>query len=75
MRMVRDKIKEQFLVIYRQAGRIATSLDLSLSVPRTVSRQMNRSNIPANATDEHYRRILAIPVLDTFIAEMELCFN
>ena len=75
MRMVRDKIKEQFLVIYRQAGRIATSLDLSLSVPRTVSRQMNRSNIPANATGEYYRRILAIPVLDTFIAEMELCFN
>ena len=38
MRVVRDEIEEEFLVIYRQAERIATSLDVSPSVPRTVSR-------------------------------------
>ena len=36
---------------------------------------MNRSNIPANTPEEYYRRVLAIPVLDTFIAEMEFRFN
>ena len=38
MRVVRDKIEEEFLVIYRQAERIASSLDVSSSVSRTVSR-------------------------------------
>ena len=75
MRVVRDKIEEEFLVIYRQAERIATSLDVSPSVPRTVSRQMHQSNISANIPEEYYRRVLAITVLDTFIAEMEFRFN
>ena len=75
MGVVRDKIEEEFFVIYRQAERIATSLDVSPSVPRTVSRQMHQSNISANIPEEHYRRVLAIPVLDTFIAEMEFRFN
>ena len=75
MRMVQDKIEEEFLVIDRQAERIATSLDVSPSVPRTVSRQMNRSNISANTPEEYYSRVLAIPVLGTFIAEMEYRFT
>ena len=75
MRVVRDKIEEEFLVIYRQAESIATSLDVSPSAPRTVSRQMHRSNIPANTSEEYYRRVLAIPVLETFIAEMNFRFN
>ena len=36
---------------------------------------MNRSNILANTPGEYYRRVLAIPVLNTFIAEMEFHFN
>ena len=36
---------------------------------------MNRSNIPANTLEEYYRRVLAIPLLDTFLAEMEFRFN
>ena len=75
MRVVRDKIEEEILVIYRQAERIATSLDISPSVPRTVSTQMHRSNIPANTSEEYYRRVMAIPVLETFIAEMNFGFN
>ena len=62
MRVVQDKIEEEFFVICRQAERITTSLDVSPSVPRTVSRQMNRSNIPANTPEEYYRRVLTIPV-------------
>ena len=36
---------------------------------------MNRSNIPVNTPEQYYRRVLAIPVLDTFIAEMEFRLN
>ena len=64
---MRDKIEEEFLVIYRQAERIATILDVSSSVPRSVSKQMNRSNIPTNTSEDYYRRVLAIQVLGTFI--------
>ena len=35
----------------------------------------HRSNIKASAPEEYYRRVLAIPVLDTFIAKMEFHFN
>ena len=75
MRVVRHKIEVEFLVIHRQAERIATSFDVSPSVPWTVSRQMYRSNIPASTPEEYYRRVLAILVLDTFIAEMEFRSN
>ena len=75
MRVMQDKIEEEFSVIHRQAESIAPSLDVSPSVPRTVSRQMHRSNIPAKTTKEYCRRVLAIPVLGTFIAEMEFRFN
>ena len=37
MPVVRDKIQEELLVIYRQAERIALSPGVSPSVPRTVS--------------------------------------
>ena len=36
---------------------------------------MNQINIPADTPEEHYKKVLAIPVLDTFITEMELHFN
>ena len=75
MPVVRDKIQEDLLVIYRQAERIALSPGVSPSVPRTVSRQMNRSNIQASTPEEYYRRVLAIAVLDTFTAEVEFRFN
>ena len=74
-RVVRDKIEEEFLVIYRQAERIATILDVSSSVPRSVSKQMNRSNIPTNTSEDYYRRVLAIQVLGTFITSQEFRFN
>ena len=64
MRVVRDKIEEEFLVVFRQAERIATSLDISPSVLRTVWRQTNQTNIPANTPEEYYRRVLAIPFLE-----------
>ena len=54
MRVVRDKIEEEFLVIYRKVEKITISLDVSPSVPRTVSRQMHRSNIPANTLEGYF---------------------
>ena len=36
---------------------------------------MNRSNIPANALEEYYRRVLAVPLLDTFLEEVQFRFN
>ena len=36
---------------------------------------MNQINIPADTPEEHYKKVLTIPVLDTFITEMELHFN
>ena len=60
------------MFIYKQAERITTSLYVS---SRSVSSQVHRSNIPANTPQEYYKRVLVIPVLETFIAEMEFRFN
>ena len=75
MRVVWEKIEEELLVIYRQAERIALWPGVLPSAPRTVLRKMNRSNIQANTPEDYYRRVLAIAVLDTLTAEMELRFN
>ena len=42
--------------------------------PRTVGRQKQRDNAPAETTEMHYKRNLIIPVLDHLLVEMESRF-
>ena len=45
------------------------------SVPRKTSIQRNRSNTPSTSPQEHYKRSVAIPLIDCFISQLENRFN
>ena len=75
MKHLRESVNEEFSVIYQQAERMAEKLSISPSIPRCAVRQMNRNNVPATTPEEFYRRAIAVPLLDTFISEMNFRFN
>ena len=45
------------------------------SVPRKTSLQRNRSNTPSESPMEHYKRAVAIPLLDSLLSQMVELFS
>lgn len=72
---VRASIDKEFSIIYQQAERMGVRVGAEPVIPRTAKRQMHRNNIEANSAEEYYRRAIAIPLLDHFIAEVKFRFN
>ena len=72
---VRSNIDSEFDTIYKQAVRMAERINVTPSTPRMAQRQMHRDNIEAANTKEYYKRVVAIPILDTLISEMKIRFN
>ena len=70
MQHMRQIIDEGFHKVYKQAERLAEKLRA-----RSTVRQMHRNNVPAENPEEYYRRALAIPLVNRFIAEMTFRFN
>ena len=71
-----DEIVEgEFSIIYQQAERMAAKFGVTPSIPRTAARQLDRNNVPALTPEDYFRRALAVPLLDTFVSEMEFRFN
>ena len=75
LKYVRENVEEQFKTIFTEAERIANTLHVAASIPRTVSRQVHRSNTPASSPEEYFRTTLGIVLLDKIITEMEVRFN
>ena len=48
---------------------------MPLSVPRKTSIQRNCSNTPSASPQEHYKRVVAIPLIDCFINQLEDRFH
>lgn len=57
-----------------QARRVATALDIELSLPRLAVKQKHRSNPPSNNEDEYWRRCIVIPYLDSLTASFKIRF-
>ena len=75
MQHMRQTIDEEFHNIYKQTERLAGKLHVEPTVPRSAVRQMHRNNVPADNPEEYNGRVLAIPLVDRFIAEMTFRFN
>ena len=73
--VVRSNIDTEFDTIYKQAVRMAKRMNVTPSAPRMAQRQMYRDNIEAANTKDYYKRVVAIPILDTLISEMNIRFN
>ena len=72
---VRSNIDSEFDTIYKKAVTMAERMNVTPSTPRMAQRQMHRDNIEAANTKENFKRIVAIPILDTLISEMKIRFN
>jgi hypothetical protein len=72
---MRDSAEDSFSVVFKGASETASKLDISVTKPRIASRQTMRSNIPANSTEEYYRRSVYIPFLDAFISSLQSKFT
>ena len=72
---VRSNIDSEFDTIYNEAMVMAERMNVTPSTPRLAPRQMHRDNIEAANPKEYYKRVIAIPILDTLISKMKLCSN
>ena len=72
---MRQTIDEEFHKIFKQTERLAEKLHVEPTIPRYAVRQIHRNNVSAENLEEYYRRALAIPFIDQFIAEMTFRFN
>ena len=75
MQHMRQTIDEEFHKIYKQTERLAEKLHVEPTIPRSAVKEMHRNNVPAENPEEYYRRALAIPLVDLFIAEMTFRFD
>ena len=72
---VRSNIDTEFDTAYNQAMRMAEKMYVTPSTPRMVQRKMHRDNNEAANPKEYYKRVIAIPILDTLISEIKVLFN
>ena len=56
------------------ASKIAETIGVEVSKPRTTGRQQHRANVPADSPAKYYERCLTIPMLDHLLAEMKTRF-
>ena len=77
IKSIREKIDEIFSSWYNsEIIPLADNIiGVSECVPRKTSLQRNRSNVPSNTPMEHYKRAMAIPLLDSLLGQMKERFS
>ena len=55
--------------------RMAERMNVTPSTPRMAQRQMHRYNNEAANPKEYYKRVIAIPILETLFSEMKFRFK
>ena len=72
---IRTDVDTSFSPIYNHAVRMADKLCIEPQHPRNAARQKHRSNAPSGSVRDYYTRNLAIPFLDSIIAELDSRFS
>ena len=71
----RSNIDTVFTSWYDQILTLAEQVGSTESVPRKTSFQRNRTNIPSTTPCNHYKRAIAIPLLDSLFSQMKERFS
>ena len=71
----RQDIDNRFNLWYQDILQLANSIGSVESVPRKTNLQENRSNAPSQSPTEHYKRSVAIPLLDSLLLQLRKRFN
>ena len=75
IKSVRKNIESDFQVWYKQILDLAEKLGIVEASPRKTSIQRNRSNILSCSPIDHYKKSVAIPLLDSLIIQMQDRFS
>ena len=75
IKSVRKNIDSDFQVWCKQILDLAEKLGIVEAIPRKISIQRNRSNIPSCSAIDHYKKSVAIPLLDSLIIQMQDRFS
>ena len=75
LELLKINCEEEFHLWFEEITKDAESLDIPISVPRTHSRQIHRSNIPGDTPEAYYMRNVMIPFLAHILIEMEERFG
>jgi len=67
--------ESNFIGLFEKCKIIMTKLEINITVPRTAKRQTHRSNTPASNSEEYYRRVLYIPILDNVLEDLRMRFR
>ena len=71
----RQDIDNRFDLWYQDILRLADGIGSVESVPRKTNLQRNRSNTRSQSPTEHYKRSVAIPLLDSLLLQLRERFN
>ena len=72
---IRSNIDAIFPSWYGEIQKLADEIGVNENVPRRTSLQRNRSNTPSSSPQEHYKRAVAIPLLDSLITQLKERFS
>ena len=75
IKSARKNIDVDFQVWYKEMLDLSGKLGIVKAVPRKTSIQRNRSNIPSSTPIDHYKKSVAIPLLDSLIIQMQDRFS
>ncbi len=73
--LLRTNCDEEFHSWFAEIEAFASRLDIPVSMPRIISRQIHRANVPAESPEVYYRRNIMMPFLDHITTEMETRFG
>ena len=75
LELIKVNCQEEFHLLFQNIMKFAESINVSVSVPSVISRQVHRSNTPADNPEDYYRRNIMKPFLDHILLEMQERFG
>ena len=75
LKSIRTNIDRTFESWYEEILKLADTIGVKEEVPRKTSVQRNRNNTPSTTPQEHYKRAVAIPLLDSLLTQLNERFT
>ena len=75
LELLKINCEEEFHQWFSEIKTMADELNIPVSTPRTVARQVHRDNAPADSPGVYYRRNLMIPFLNHITSELDNRFG
>lgn len=68
---MRENADEKFKDLFNTASQLAAEIEVSISIPRIIKRQVHRNNYNARSPEEYYKLSVFIPFVDHFICHLK----